>query len=434
MGLFGNVMTVGIMKVILTFIIFSSDIFISRYLGVATKGQYFFLITLILTFGNLLTAGLHLGNLYFSKTTSIPQLAFQSIIYLGGMGIVLFSVGLPILLYAPILQEYEVSIKIIFLSCLFFESAWNIFAYLYVAMDNLYQYAKIPVLRRGTFFLFVLMAFAFFTSSLQLALVFYLTATVGSLFYMIQKLPWRGARKHFRWRSLGQSLKYGCRSQALVMADDFTLRFNVILLGLWANPAQNGLYSVALNLSQGFPVLAVTLATVVQSAVSLSLEDQLSRFQKLFRHTAVLLLVAAMTLAFLARPLIQNAYGNDFIGATPLLQMLIPGMVCFALYVLIGRFMLTNGRPGIGFGCSVAGLLVNIILSLYLIPQKGVFGAVQSLQAGYFVSAFLFILSLVLIYKVNLSSLFILNREDIMNMIARFKRYSQLIYLRVYRG
>lgn len=423
MSLFGNIMTVGIMRMVLTVLILGSDIFVSRYLGVEGKGQYFFLITLILTFGNLFTFGLHLGNVYQSKHFPISMLAVNSIVFLILLGGITFGVGLPILSSMVFFAGYDIWTRIIFLACLFFESVWIILAYFYVAMDNLYQYSQVPILRRGIFFVLVILAFVFMHPSVPLVLIFYLTSTLGSMILMVVKFPWAGGLGSVGWRSLWESLKYGCRSQALVMADDLTLRINVILLGLWATASQTGLYSVALNYGQGFPVLAVTLGTVVQSAVSMPLDQQLNQFAKLFRHAVLLLAGGGLALALLAKPLIHYAYGAEFFGAVPLLRLLIPGMVCFALYVLIGRFMLTNGYPGIGFGCSSVGLLVNIGLAFFLIPHHGAVGAVKALLAGYYTSGFLFVIVLCMIYRLKLLNLLIITKEDVTNLTVRLKKF-----------
>lgn len=429
MRLLKNIITVGVMRVFLTLIIFLTDMVVSRYLGVALKGEYFFLVTTIVLLGTMLTGGLYLANIYYSRYISFPELAANSLVYLGVVGVILFAIGFPVLSFFPILSNGRFWLKGIFLACLLLECVGMIFISFFVAQNQLHNYAQIRVLRRGFFLLLLVLAWFIWKASLKLIFLFYMLTIMFALLLTFFRLPWGSAWFRFRLRSFGQCLGYGLRSQALITAEMGNQRLNAIFLGFWANPIQNGLYSVAINLGQGLWLLANILGIVIQSGVGYPQEQQLAHLKKLSRHILPLIIIGGIALALLAKPFIYFGYGPDFGGAGPLLYLMLPGIVVYSLYPVLSSFMIVNGQANKALWCSLGGLAVNVLLAVNLIPPQGAWGAAQALNGGYLTSTLLMLLMISFCFNVRIRSLLILQKTDIQNIAGKLKRlYSYKIF------
>lgn len=433
MGLLGKTITVWVMRIILTLIIFLTDLVVSRYLGVSLKGEYFFLVTSILLIGTLLTGGLHLGNIYYSKNFRFPELAANSLAYLMAVGVLLFAIGFPLLSRLPVLSRGNFWLQAIFITCLALEVFGNLFVNFFVATDKLFEYAQIRILRRSLFLLFLVLAWLTWQASLELIMGFFLLAYLMILLFtgitLGPRLPWHAGPFQVKLGSLRKCLGYGLRSQALITAEMGNQRLNAIFLGFWANPIQNGLYSVAINLGQGLWLLANILGIVIQSGVGYPQEQQLAHLKKLSRQILPLIIIGGIALALVAKPFIYFGYGPDFGGAGPLLYLMLPGIVVYSLYPVLSSFMIVNGQANKALWCSLGGLAVNVLLAVNLIPPQGAWGAAQALNGGYLTSTLLMLLMISFCFNVRIRSLLILQKTDIQNIAGKLKRlYSYKIF------
>jgi len=412
MGLLRNTIMVGATRVLLSLLIFFSDLVAARYLGVELKGEYFFLTSGILLAGTFLTGGLHLGNLYYSRTIAFPVLAANTLLYLAATLVLVLAAGWPLTAYLPVLRQGGVDLKALFLCCLALEAAFAVFLNFFVATDRLREYSFLRLFRRGLFFVLLVAAWYLWQASVTLTMGLYLLALVVTVALMGIMLFWGVSIWQVELRSLGICLGYGLRSQTLVFMDLANLRMNGLLLGFWAPPADNGLYSVALNFSQVLWLMSNVLTVIIQSRVQQTEARQLDDMLKLCRHTFLMAVLGGFALYLLAPLLILWCYGSDFQGAVPFLQIMLPGIVFYSLFSLLSSFMITNGRANSALACSLGGFLVNLLLGFLLIPPLGGRGAAMAVSIGLTASV-VFLLAVVKIrYNIQLRNILFLNNND----------------------
>jgi O-antigen/teichoic acid export membrane protein len=424
MGLLRKTLIVWNMRVILTVLVFLTDLLVSRYAGVASKGEYFFLTNNVLLFGTLITAGLHFGNLYYYKDIAFPELAANSLLYFICLSLLLL-LTYPLLSYVPVLSAGGFWLKAAFLACLFWQAVSILYKNFFVASSLLGEYSMVRILYRLLFLLLLALVWVFWDASLNLlfgifTLNFFILFII-SIFYLGPRLPWRRAPFSCNVRSLGKCLGYGVKSQALVSADMGNQRMTAVILGFLASPIENGLYSVAFNFGQALWVLFGVLAVVVQSGTGNSTERQLDDLQKLTRHALPLMLLGALGTAVLSGPIIRFGYGSDFLNALPQLYILLPGFVAYVIYYLLSSFMVVNGKAMMALVASLAGLLVNVLLSYLLIPLYGGIGAAQALCWGYLTSTLLLLILVRVIFQAPWRSMLILQKEDITTIFRKIK-------------
>lgn len=424
MGLLRKILIVWNMRIILTGLVFLTDLLVSRYVGVAIKGEYFFLTNLVLLIGTIMTAGLHFGNTYYFKEIAFPELAANSIVYLIFLSLVL-AIGYPLLSHLPVLSTDRSGLKAIFLACLFLQALLVIYKQFFVASSLLSEYSIVRIMDRSLFLLLLALLWITCTPSLNLIFgIFTLESfilLIITLFYLGPRLPWRKAPLSWNAASLGKCLKYGLKSQGLVTADMGNQRITGVLLGFWASPVENGLYSVAFNFGQALWVFFGVLGIVIQSGTGDSLELQLEHLKKLTRHALPLMVLGSIALAILIGPIVRLGYGSAFLKSLPQLYILLPGFVAYVIYYLLSSFMVVNGKAAITLLASLSGLLVNVLLCYLLIPRYGGLGAAQALCWGYLTSTLLLLILVRVIYQATLRSMLILQKDDITAIVSKIK-------------
>jgi O-antigen/teichoic acid export membrane protein len=78
-------------------------------------------------------------------------------------------------------------------------------------------------------------------------------------------------------------------------------------------------------------------------------------------------------------------YGRPFAPAVPLFLLLLPGVAALATCSILGAFLAGVGRIRTTLGISAAGLALNALLNLLLIPRYGASAAaaVSSVTYGF---------------------------------------------------
>lgn len=406
------------MRIVLTLLIFLADIVASRYLGVALKGDYFFLASSVLLVGTLLTGGMHLGNVYYLRSIPLSQLSANTLIYVSGVALIVFCAGFPLASKIPVLARGNQALTVIFIFCLVLDCTCTIFMNFFIGLGELARYAMVRIVRRGMFLVLLLGAWLIWEPSLELTLFFYLATTVIALALTGYLLPLQSGVFRCQWQSLGRCLSYGLRSQALVSVDMGTQRINTIVLGFWATSMDNGLFSVALNFGQALWLLSGVLYVVVQAGVSHSAEKQLADLERLCRHSLFLMVIGGFALGLLADPLVRLVYGAEFEGSGALLRLMLPGFAGYSLYTLCSSFMIVNGRAGTALLGSLGGLLVNVTIGLALIPHMAATGAAMALSWGYLSGTMLLMFLICVIFKARPSSLLFLRRADLQHLAS----------------
>jgi Na+-driven multidrug efflux pump len=69
------------------------------------------------------------------------------------------------------------------------------------------------------------------------------------------------------------------------------------------------------------------------------------------------------------------------------LRLILPGIVAYSVVAVLSRYIVGRGRPGTGTLILVAGLAVNIVANLILVPRFGINGAAASSSISYGLTA-----------------------------------------------
>jgi len=157
-------------------------------------------------------------------------------------------------------------------------------------------------------------------------------------------------------------------------------RADIFLLGLFAKPAEVGIYNVAFQASLfvSFGLQTANLITT-QEYATLQAENKMERLEsfaiKTSRINMLIGLAALVPMIFFAGPLIRILFGNDFSGAYSLLIIQAVGRGISLIFGEPGFILNMGGYEKTTVRIFGATALLNVVLCFIAIPLAGATGA-----------------------------------------------------------
>jgi O-antigen/teichoic acid export membrane protein len=153
---------------------------------------------------------------------------------------------------------------------------------------------------------------------------------------------------------------------------------DVVMLGFMTTSEQVGLYSAAYRIV--FFVMAIVYASHIAwlPPVTRAIAEGRSpntAFSGALRLTLVVTVPFVVGGIMIATPLLRVIFGEEFTPAATALQLLLLSLFFIALHGASRNVFLAYDRLGVESWIMAAGVLVNVILNLILIPRFGLNGA-----------------------------------------------------------
>ncbi len=155
---------------------------------------------------------------------------------------------------------------------------------------------------------------------------------------------------------------------------------SLIILGLFVNPSEVGLYKVAVNFSilASFALQVINLVVAPQFA-SMYVKNEIKQLQKLViistRIILIMNVLITMILIIWGKQILSLAYGNEFVDSYHVLLILLIGQCINSATGSVGFLLnMTQKEIFVVYGISGA-TLINAILNFFLSPKFGMIGA-----------------------------------------------------------
>lgn len=156
-------------------------------------------------------------------------------------------------------------------------------------------------------------------------------------------------------------------------------RLDTILLSVLATTGAVGLYGAAYRLLEAtfFITQAISGAFAARFAYLTPQSDPPVRlaFERALKLAITMLAPAAIVLGLLAGPTLELFFGDGFGDATAALRLLAPVVVVMAIVRLTSSVIASQRSPRSLIGILTAGVLINAVANLLLIPPLGPEGA-----------------------------------------------------------
>lgn len=164
----------------------------------------------------------------------------------------------------------------------------------------------------------------------------------------------------------------------------FTTRIDIILLNLLVGSFQAGIFSAASRITLFFSLLISSLGSVVNPRFSgFGTKNEIGKYmRKLTILIGTISLVMILT-ALLAKPIINIVFGDKYLSAIPVFQVLTLAMIPF-MFTLITTpaLMFSFNQPAFMAKLTALQVMVMISLDIIFIPRFGAFAPAYALGIG----------------------------------------------------
>lgn len=165
-----------------------------------------------------------------------------------------------------------------------------------------------------------------------------------------------------------------------------TYSFDSVLLGLLLGPAAVGLYSAAYRPVTLILALRMTYLLGLFPALARSYEEGREPFSRLVARslqvTSGLALPLGVGGGFLAEPIVDFLFGVAYADSAAVLRVLCWSAVLVILRGTYRQALQAAGRPDLDLRCALAAAILNVPLTLLLIPPFGLLGAAAATVAA----------------------------------------------------
>jgi O-antigen/teichoic acid export membrane protein len=409
-----------------------SSIIIARWLGPAGKGVVN-LVLLIPSIGRLICSlGIDMAIVYYvGKGQYKPREILPVVIFWGLIVCVCISIialSSFSFLEKTVFKGLTFPLFILGLIILFLRVLINYFISLARALQRIKQIAIIVICDRFGYVLLVVLFVILCKLGIRGAIFSFLTITCIVIILILNVLS-----DSFKLTDLWPKLRlnisshlfnYGLRSYVGNIAQNVIFRLDVLIVNYFLGPAQVGIYTIAITLTECLLFIPRAVRFVFFPKVAaLDKSSSLKTMPIIGRQTLLITTMIGIGLAIASFFGVPIVYGNEFKSAIQPILILLPGAIVLSLGWVISSFLNGRGLPHYVSYVTAVTLILKIILGLILIPKLNIAGAALVSSVSY--AAFT-VCSMVIVWVIFRTNPFLISvpkSEDFKrwrNIITRF--------------
>ncbi len=202
-------------------------------------------------------------------------------------------------------------------------------------------------------------------------------------------------------------LSFGLKAQVGTLAHYGFLRLDVLFISGFLGTAAVGYYSLASQLAERLTLATGALYNASAAQIGGSARPVAAKLTtRVVRLTLLVLLPVTVLMGVLGIFAIPLLYGDEFRASVTPFILLLPGVLCLAVWYIVGLFLIANfKRPGLTTRIQLIGLVASVPLYLIVVNLFEMNGAAAASSGIYFFIALLGCLSFRRITGLPLNSL-----------------------------
>jgi O-antigen/teichoic acid export membrane protein len=194
-----------------------------------------------------------------------------------------------------------------------------------------------------------------------------------------------GVRLRLHPRYLRETLGYGIQAHLGNVVGFLNYRVEVFLLGVFLPAAAVGFYAVAVGLAERLWFLSESASTVLFPTVSAEKDEQArNTFTPVIsRSILVITALGAAALFLVSQWVVVLLFSSEYLPTVRLFRILLPGIVFLSAGRILANDIAGRGKPLLNTCVGGIGIVVQVLLNLYWIPQFGSTGAAWATTISY---------------------------------------------------
>lgn len=170
-------------------------------------------------------------------------------------------------------------------------------------------------------------------------------------------------------------------------------RIDIILLDNLSQPFETGIYTKGSAVTQYLWQIPMLLSTIVFARSAVSKNDlQFSlKVAQLLRVSFIAIGFGSLILWLFSDWIIIGMFGDSFRASIAVLNLLLPGVILLTIFKVMNTDLAGKGKPWVALKAMIPGLIVNVLLNLFWIPEYGANGAALASTVSYSIASLLFL-------------------------------------------
>ncbi|MBI5949005.1 MAG: polysaccharide biosynthesis C-terminal domain-containing protein [Chloroflexi bacterium] len=217
------------------------------------------------------------------------------------------------------------------------------------------------------------------------------------------------------WRLIGGFVSFGAVTGLAGFVSFFNYRVDQLLVAGLDGSTGAGIYSRAVAAAEALWLFSTSIAVASYSSIgSLTRQEAAALTSRSVRHTLFIVSSGAVVLFLLAPFLLSLMFGPRYEAAATSLRILCVGTALFAPQTLLANyFTVQMGRPWISLSIAAVSCLINIGVSMILIPRVGYVGGAWATTISYVAVAAMAVVIFLRTSDARFSDLWRIRRDDI---------------------
>ncbi len=263
--------------------------------------------------------------------------------------------------------------------------------------------------------LIVAKAFDLHSALISWAISYALTTVVALIWLRSYFMSFRVAYDRELTR---QMVGFGSKIGAVNLVGILNYRIDMLLVEFFLGIETVGIYSIAVAVAEFLWFISSSISTAAYTRIGqLSPAEAGSLTVRLLRVSIVLIAATSLVLAIAGYFLIPFVFGEQYRGAITSFEILIPGVAFYGTASILSTYFTSQmGKPELSFYIASLSFIINLIISIALIPRMGMVGGAIATTASYILSVLVSLALFLKTAKVKASEL-IMKPSDVSNLV-----------------
>jgi O-antigen/teichoic acid export membrane protein len=170
---------------------------------------------------------------------------------------------------------------------------------------------------------------------------------------------------------------FGFYNQMAAFIQILNLRLSYYILDSYFGKDDVGIYSNAVSIAESIWLISRSIATVQHARIVNSRDNawSLALTSRLNTYNLAVSMALLVILACIPGSWYQFLFGQEFRNINRIIWTLGPGIIFFGIFLILGYYFSSTGRPHVNTIANLAGIVITLIMGFTLIPSHSSYGA-----------------------------------------------------------
>ncbi len=393
-----------------------AGIIIARRLGPDLRGYYgliIFSVSILVSFGQL---GTPTAIAYFTGKDKYPKEEILTFILVVSLTIGSLLAITFFMLYPMIPGKWaniDRGVMLIGIASTPFFFLQNFISRFLLSMMKVRQSNIVNLVRSSLYLILVLTLLLLLKGSLKASVVSYSASIIIASIIAVLVFT-RDIRPKLRVSGelAKDAFKYGFKAYMINILNFLNYRLDIFLIQHFLTTSELSFYQIAVGLSEKLWYIPNALSAVLFPTLLMQKEFSTKLTERVCRHSLFIMLITAIPVIVFARTAISLFYGKPYLPTASALYSILLGIVLYPIFKFLTVDFAAREKLGIGIGASLAGVIVNLILNILLIPRYGIIGAGIATSVSYSLMSLILIMTFTHTNKASLKDIILIKKED----------------------